>query len=50
NAGLRFRPLGTTIRDTLNWDQDRDPSTPMQAGLETSREAELLELHRMQAQ
>ncbi|TET33971.1 MAG: epimerase [Anaerolineales bacterium] len=50
NAGLRFRPLGTTIRDTLNWDRARDPSVPMKAGLEPSREAELLELHRKQAQ
>ena len=49
-AGLRFRPLVTTIRDTLKWDRDRDPSVPMKAGLEPSREAELLELHRKQAQ
>ncbi len=50
NAGLRFRPLGTTIRDTLNWDRARDPSVPTKAGLEPPREAELLELHRKQAQ
>lgn len=50
SAGLRFRPLRTTIRDTLNWDRDRDPSVPMKAGLEPSREAELLELHRKQTQ
>lgn len=49
-AGLRFHPLVTTIRDTLKWDRDRDPSVPMKAGLEPSREAELLELHRKQAQ
>jgi len=50
SAGLRFRPLRTTIGDTLNWDLDRDPSVSMKAGLEPSREAELLELHRKQAQ
>ena len=46
NAGLRFRPLKTTIGDTLRWDRDRDPSAPMKAGLDPSREAELIELHR----
>jgi 2'-hydroxyisoflavone reductase len=50
SAGLRFRPLRTTLRDTLNWDRSRDPSVPMKAGLEPSREAELLELHRKQTQ
>jgi 2'-hydroxyisoflavone reductase len=46
NTGLRFRPLMTTISDTLNWDRGRDHSVPMKAGLEPSREAELLELTR----
>lgn len=50
NAGLRFRPLKTTISDTLRWDRSRDLSAPMKAGLEPSREAELLELHRKQAE
>lgn len=49
-AGLRFRPLKITIGDTLRWDRGRDPSAPMKAGLEPSREAELFELHRKQAQ
>ena len=49
NAGLRFRPLKTTINDTLSWDRGRDPSTPLQVGLAPSREAELLELHQKQA-
>ena len=49
NAGLCFRPLKTTISDTLIWDRSRDLSAPMKAGLEPSREAELLELHRKQA-
>lgn len=49
NAGLRFRPLKTTISDTFSWDGSRDPSAPMKAGLEPLREAELLELHRKQA-
>ena len=46
DAGLRFRPLKTTIGDTLRWDQSRDPSAAMAAGLDSSREAELLQLHR----
>ncbi len=50
SAGLRFRSLKTTIGDTLNWDRARDPIVPMKAGLEPSREAELLEFHRKQAQ
>jgi 2'-hydroxyisoflavone reductase len=49
SAGLRFRSLKTTIGDTLNWDRARDPIVPMKAGLEPSREAELLEFHRKQA-
>ena len=49
NAGLRFRPLKTTIGDTLSWDRDRNPSVPMNAGLDPAREAELLELHQKQA-
>ncbi|MCJ7825687.1 MAG: hypothetical protein MUP44_12370 [Anaerolineales bacterium] len=49
-AGLLFRPYKITISDTLNWDRGRDPSTPMKAGLEPLREAELLELHRKRAQ
>jgi 2'-hydroxyisoflavone reductase len=41
-AGLKCRSLVTTIRDTLSWDQTRDPSMPRQAGLSPEREAALL--------
>lgn len=41
-AGLRFRPMAETVRDTLWWDQTRDPAAPLRAGLTPQREAELL--------
>jgi 2'-hydroxyisoflavone reductase len=41
DAGLAFRPLAETVRDTLAWDRDR--GTPaMTVGLGAEREAELL--------
>lgn len=41
-AGLTCRSIEATIRDTLSWDQTRDPSIPRQAGLSPEREAVLL--------
>jgi len=41
-AGLSFRPLGDTIRDTLEWSQTRDSAHRWRAGLAAEREAELL--------
>jgi len=41
-AGLAFRPLADTIRDTLAWDRARPPGTPRRAGLAPARERELL--------
>ncbi len=40
-AGLKFRPLATTIRDTLDWLRARPPYEP-RAGMKAEREAELL--------
>ncbi|GCE30740.1 hypothetical protein KDA_62240 [Dictyobacter alpinus] len=40
-AGLTFRPLSTTIKDTLAWDLTR-PVGERRAGLKAEREAELL--------
>jgi 2'-hydroxyisoflavone reductase len=40
-AGLGFRPLEETARDTLAWDRGRG-AAPLQAGLAAEREAELL--------
>jgi 2'-hydroxyisoflavone reductase len=40
-AGLTFRPLADTIRDTLDWERSRGEYEP-QAGLAAEREAELL--------
>jgi len=42
NAGLRFRPLEETIRDTLEWAQTRPPDHTWKAGLTAEREAEVL--------
>lgn len=41
-AGLTFRPLAETVRDTLAWDRTRPPDAPRRAGLAPEREAELL--------
>lgn len=40
--GLTFRPLGTTARDTLEWDRVRRGDEPMKAGLSRDRERDLL--------
>jgi 2'-hydroxyisoflavone reductase len=46
-AGLRFRPLETTIRDILAWDATRPPDADRRNGLKPEREAGLLaEYHR----
>src|SRR5262249_45397949 len=42
-AGLRFRPLADTIRDTLAWDAARPPEAERRAGLRPERETELLQ-------
>jgi 2'-hydroxyisoflavone reductase len=41
-AGLEFRPLEATIRDTAAWDAARPAQTSRRAGLAPDREAELL--------
>lgn len=43
-AGLKFRPLEETVRDTLAWAQTRPADHEWRAGLKTEREAELLKL------
>jgi nucleoside-diphosphate-sugar epimerase len=41
--GLKFRPLETTIRETLAWQKDRPPEKQkLRSGLSPEREAELL--------
>jgi len=42
SAGLRFRPLADTIRDTLTWEATRPADHEWHAGLTREREAELL--------
>ena len=41
-AGLKFRPLTDTVRDTLEWARSRPADYEMRAGLQPEREAELL--------
>lgn len=41
-AGLQLRPIADTIRDTINWDQLRDPDEPRKAGLLPEKEKELI--------
>jgi 2'-hydroxyisoflavone reductase len=41
-AGLEFRPLVETAKDTLAWDRSRPESAPRRAGLAPEREAEVL--------
>jgi 2'-hydroxyisoflavone reductase len=41
-AGLRFRPLEETVRDTLAWARTRPAGHEWRAGLAAEREAELL--------
>ena len=43
NAGLRFRPLEDTVRDTLEWASTRPAEHEWLAGLDQERERELLE-------
>jgi len=41
-AGLTFRPIADTIRDTLAWDVTQPPDAPRPCGLRPARERELL--------
>jgi 2'-hydroxyisoflavone reductase len=41
-AGLRFRPVAETARDTLAWDLTRPPDAERKAGLSRERESEVL--------
>ncbi len=44
SAGLKFRPLGETIRDTRVWDAARPNDVPLRSGLSPTRESQLLEM------
>ena len=41
-AGLTFRPLEITVRNTLEWDRRRSRDQPLKAGLSRDRERRLL--------
>lgn len=45
-AGLTFRPLDTTIRDTLAWHATRDAAHSWRAGITPERESQLLQVGR----
>lgn len=42
-AGLTFRPLADTIRDTLAWARTKRGDRPMERGISPTREAKILE-------
>lgn len=42
-AGLTFRPLEETVKDTLSWDNTRPADTPRVNGIDPLREMKLLE-------
>jgi 2'-hydroxyisoflavone reductase len=44
-AGLTFRPLAETVRDTLAWDRTLPDDADRGAGMKPEREAELLAAH-----
>jgi len=44
HAGLKFRPLEETVRDTLEWAKTRPTDHEWKAGLTAEREAEVLAL------
>jgi 2'-hydroxyisoflavone reductase len=44
-AGLAFRPLADTVRDTLDWAATRPADHSWRAGLKPEREAEVLQAH-----
>jgi 2'-hydroxyisoflavone reductase len=44
HAGLKFRPLEETVRDTLAWANTRPANHELRAGLEAEREEELLKM------
>ena len=48
-AGLAFRPVADTVRDTLAWDATRPADIQWRAGLKPEREAELLQAWRRAA-
>ena len=43
-AGIKFRPLKDTVRDTLEWANTRPMAHEWRAGLKSEREQELLSL------
>ena len=49
-AGLSFRPLAETVRDTLAWDLRRPADTERRAGLAREREREVLAAWRARAE
>jgi 2'-hydroxyisoflavone reductase len=42
DAGLRYRPLSSTVADTLNWYRAERANSPLAAGLDREREQAVL--------
>ncbi|MBI2811242.1 MAG: NAD-dependent epimerase/dehydratase family protein [Candidatus Melainabacteria bacterium] len=42
DAGLHLRPIAQTVKHTVSWDNDRDPTAPRAVGLSAEREWELV--------
>ena len=49
-AGLSFRPVSETIKDTLKWWHEREDDGELQAGIDAERERELLDAYKAAAQ
>jgi 2'-hydroxyisoflavone reductase len=50
SAGLTFRPLADTIRDTLAWDTTRPADAVRPGGMKAAREEQLLQAWHAQSQ
>ena len=48
DAGLKYRPVTSTVKDTLEWALTRPDNYEWRAGLRREREAELLALWKHQ--
>lgn len=48
-AGMKFRPIADTVRDTLQWAKAERGDRPYRTGLKSDRERDLLKKWREQA-
>ncbi|CAN5481707.1 SDR family oxidoreductase [soil metagenome] len=43
DAGLKLRPIAQTVKHTVSWDNERDPTAPRAVGLSSDRELALVQ-------